>query len=294
VRQPSIYRRKNSLLSRYAADLGRLISRTRAETALRAAAVESALASRAKSAFLATMTHELRTPLNAIIGFSELLQQQDKIAIPQEQAVDYAGHIARAGHNLLGIVSDVLDVSRIESGAMKLDRVSVPLGEVVHAAVEVVEPQIAAKGQTLEVKIAPGLSDIEIDHVRIRKAIVNLLTNANKFTPEGGRIVVVATSESVRDLTVAVADTGIGMTPEQIQQALKPFAQVQSAYNRHQEGTGLGLTITKALVELHGGRLVISSTPDVGTMVAFTLPLAPPAARTDPNQPKSFLFRRAS
>jgi two-component system cell cycle sensor histidine kinase PleC len=293
VRPPSIYRRKNSLLSRYAADLGRLISRTKAENALRAAAIESALASRAKSAFLATMTHELRTPLNAIIGFSELLAQADKVAITKEQSIDYAGHIVRAGHNLLGIVSDVLDVSRIESGALKLDRAAADLNDVIDGAVEIARPGIEQKKQILEVKVAPGLPSAQVDTSRIRKVLVNLLSNASKFTPDGGRIVLVATTESSRDLTIAIADTGIGMTQEQIAQALKPFTQVQSEYSRQQEGTGLGLTISKSLIELHGGRMVISSTPDVGTMVAFTLPLiaAQTAAR---NQPKSFLFRKAS
>ena len=293
MRPPSIYRRKNSLLSRYAADLGRLISRTKAENALRAAAIESALASRAKSAFLATMTHELRTPLNAIIGFSELLAQADKVAITKEQSIDYAGHIVRAGHNLLGIVSDVLDVSRIESGALKLDRAAADLNDVIDGAVEIARPGIEQKKQILEVKVAPGLPSAQVDTSRIRKVLVNLLSNASKFTPDGGRIVLVATTESSRDLTIAIADTGIGMTQEQIAQALKPFTQVQSEYSRQQEGTGLGLTISKSLIELHGGRMVISSTPEVGTMVAFTLPLiaAQTAAR---NQPKSFLFRKAS
>jgi two-component system cell cycle sensor histidine kinase PleC len=293
VRPPSIYRRKNSLLSRYAADLGRLISRTKAENALRAAAIESALASRAKSAFLATMTHELRTPLNAIIGFSELLAQADKVAITKEQSIDYAGHIVRAGHNLLGIVSDVLDVSRIESGALKLDRADADLNDVIDGAVEIARSGIEQKKQILEVKVAPGLPSAQVDTSRIRKVLVNLLSNASKFTPDGGRIVLVATTESSRDLTIAIADTGIGMTQEQIAQALKPFTQVQSEYSRQQEGTGLGLTISKSLIELHGGRMVISSTPEVGTMVAFTLPLiaAQTAAR---NQPKSFLFRKAS
>ena len=293
MRPPSIYRRKNSLLSRYAADLGRLISRTRAENALRAAAIESALASKAKSAFLATMTHELRTPLNAIIGFSELLAQADKVAITKEQSIDYAGHIVRAGHNLLGIVSDVLDVSRIESGALKLDRADADLNDVIDGAVEIARSGIEQKKQILEVKVAPGLPSAQVDTSRIRKVLVNLLSNASKFTPDGGRIVLVATTESSRDLTIAIADTGIGMTQEQIAQALKPFTQVQSEYSRQQEGTGLGLTISKSLIELHGGRMVISSTPEVGTMVAFTLPLiaAQTAAR---NQPKSFLFRKAS
>jgi two-component system cell cycle sensor histidine kinase PleC len=275
-------------------DMGRLISRQRAETALRAAAVESALASRAKSAFFATMSHELRTPLNAIIGFSDLLAQGGKVAIPAEQAVDYAGHISRAGNNLLTIVSDVLDLSRIESGAFKLDRRECDLGDVIAAAVEAVTPQIEAKQQVLEVKVAPGLPYMDIDNTRVRKILTNLLTNANKFTPESGRIVVVATAESKRDVTVAIADSGCGMTEEQISHALKPFAQVQSAYSRQHEGTGLGLTLAKALVDIHGGNLYISSTPDVGTMVAFTLPVEVPGENAPDKQPKSFLFRRAS
>jgi signal transduction histidine kinase len=122
LRPNSTTRKKTSLLGRYSTDLGRLISRQRAETALRAAAIESALANKAKSAFLATMSHELRTPLNAIIGFSDLLKQAGKISIPPEQALEYAQHISRAGHNLLGVVSDVLDISRIESGAFKLEK----------------------------------------------------------------------------------------------------------------------------------------------------------------------------
>jgi two-component system cell cycle sensor histidine kinase PleC len=278
------------LLGRYSADLGRLISRQRAETALRAAAIESALANKAKSAFLATMSHELRTPLNAIIGFSDLLKQSDKVSIPTEQAVEYAAHISRAGHNLLNVVSDVLDISRIESGAFKLEKSASDIGDLVADAADAAADDIAFKKQTLEVKVAPGLPPIEFDYKRMRKVLGNLLSNASKFTPEGGRLVMVATTESSRDVTIAVADSGIGMTAEQIDYALKPFAQVDSNYSRQQEGTGLGLPITKALIEMHGGRLFLSSTPGVGTMAAFTLPRD--ASEAAANQPKSFLFRR--
>jgi two-component system cell cycle sensor histidine kinase PleC len=282
-------RRKVSLLGRYSADLGRLISRQRAETALRAAAIESALANKAKSAFLATMSHELRTPLNAIIGFSDLLKQADKVSIPQDQSIEYAGHISRAGHNLLNVVSDVLDISRIESGAFKLEKSPSDIGDLVADAADAIGDVIAVKKQTLEVKVAPGLPPIEFDYKRMRKVLGNLLSNASKFTAEGGRLVMVATTESSRDVTIAVADSGIGMTQEQIDYALKPFAQVDSNYSRQQEGTGLGLPITKALVEMHGGRLFVSSTPGVGTMAAFTLPRDVSEAAA---QPKSFLFRR--
>jgi signal transduction histidine kinase len=246
---------------------------------------------KAKSAFLATMSHELRTPLNAIIGFSDLLKQANKIAIPTEQSMEYAGHISRAGHNLLRVVSDVLDISRIESGAFKLDKSPASIGDAVADAADAIADQIASKKQTLEVKVAPDLPAIDFDYKRIRQVLANLLSNASKFTVDGGHIVMVATTESSRDITVAIADNGIGMTQEQLDLALQPFAQVDSKYARQQEGTGLGLTITKALVELHGGRLIISSTPGVGTMVAFTLPRSEPDVAD--TQPKSFLFRRS-
>ncbi len=291
MRHFNISHKKNSLLGRYSTDLGRLISRQRAETALRAAAIESALANKAKSAFLATMSHELRTPLNAIIGFSDLLKQADKVSIPPEQAVEYAGHISRAGQNLLGVVSDVLDISRIESGAFKLEKTVSDFGELIADSAESFADAIAAKKQTLEVKVAPGLPQIDFDYRRMRKALNNLLSNASKFTPEGGHLVMVATTESSRDITIAVADNGIGMTPEQLDYALQPFAQIDSNYSRRQEGTGLGLPLTKALIELHGGRLFLSSTPGVGTMAAFTLPRDTGDAALAA-QPKSFLFRR--
>jgi two-component system, cell cycle sensor histidine kinase PleC len=290
VRPNTSTRRKNSLLGRYSADLGRLISRQRAEMALRAAAIESALANKAKSAFLATMSHELRTPLNAIIGFSDLLKQANKVSIPLERSVEYAGHISRAGQNLLGVVSDVLDISRIESGAFKLEKSLADIGDVVLDAADAIKARIEFKRQTIEVKVASGLPPVEFDYKRVRQILANLLSNANKFTPESGHIVIVATTESSRDLTVAIADNGIGMTPDQLDLALKPFAQVDSQYARQQEGAGLGLTITKALIELHGGRLFLSSTPGVGTMAAFTLPRGAPDILD--TQPKSFLFRR--
>jgi len=294
LRPNAILRRKNSLLSRYSADMGRMMSRHRAETALRAAAIESALANRAKTAFLATMSHELRTPLNAIIGFSEILKQVGKAPLSAEQSAEYASHISRAGHNLLAVVSSVLDLSRIESGAFKLDRGPHHIDTLINDAIEANRGAIEQKNQTLEVRVEAGLPQIDVDGKRVLQVVSNLLSNANKFTPEGGRIVVVATAENRREITVAVVDSGIGMTEEEVQLALKPFAQVQSQYSRQHEGTGLGLTLGKALVELHGGRLLISSTPDVGTMVAFTLPLEATSDKPANNQPKSFLFKRTT
>ncbi len=265
--------RRPSLLSRYAADLGQFVPRKRSEQALRAAAVESALANRAKSEFLANMSHELRTPLNAIIGFSEIIVS-DTRAPQNDKHGEYAGHIHRAGKHLLGIISDILDISKIESGTFTLDREPQPLGELIDAAIAMVAPRFEQKKQVFESHVAGILPPLPVDGRRIKQVLINLLSNAHKFTPKGGKIELLAASDRSGAVTVAVRDNGIGMTPEQIAIAMKPFGQVHTTYSRDFEGTGLGLPITKALIEQHGGRLVIASEPQLGTTVAFTLPRA--------------------
>ncbi|HEY8698048.1 MAG TPA: HAMP domain-containing sensor histidine kinase [Rhizomicrobium sp.] len=271
--------KRSTLLSRYTADVGRLISHRQTETALRAAAVESALASRSKSEFLANMSHELRTPLNAIIGFSELISTFGAASEKAHgKSVEYAGLIGRAGTHLLNIISDILDISKIESGNFTLDMEEVSLAPLIEASVALVEPRMREKQQRLELRIAPALPRLLVDERRIKQAIINLLANAHKFTPRYGTIVLVAAADRRDFVTVAVNDSGIGMTPEQLAHAMKPFGQVKAAYTRGHEGTGLGLPITKALVEQHGGRFFLSSEPNVGTMAAFTLPRGKPAA----------------
>jgi two-component system cell cycle sensor histidine kinase PleC len=265
--------RRDSLLSRYTADLGRLISRREAEAALRAAALESAVANRTKSEFLANMSHELRTPLNAIIGFSELISA---FGIESEKtrgkSLEYAGLINQAGKHLLNIISDILDISKIESGSFALDIDTHSLKEIIDASIVLIEPRIRERLQKLEVRVAPNLPMISVDERRIKQVIINLLSNANKFTPRYGTLTVIANAERRDFVTVAVQDSGIGMNKEQMAQAMKPFGQIQSSHTRGHEGTGLGLPISKALVEQHGGSFFLSSEPNVGTMVAFTLP----------------------
>jgi two-component system cell cycle sensor histidine kinase PleC len=264
-----------SLLRRFSADYGNLISRRKSEQALRGAAVESALASRAKSEFLSNMSHELRTPLNAIIGFSELMQHLGHDGGMDHKTLEYAGHISNAGRHLLGIVNDILDMSKIESGTFELDLDQNSLKEAVDAAVAIVQPRIDAKQQRLTVGLADHIPLFAFDRRRVIQIVLNLVTNAHKFTPEGGAITIAAAVEG-QSVLVAVADTGIGMTDEQVHHALKPFAQVQSAFSRNHEGTGLGLPLTKALVEQHHGTFVIVSEPKVGTRTAFLLPMSPP------------------
>ena len=262
---------RESLLSRYSESLGEMAMRRRNEQALKAARAESELASRTKSAFLATMTHELRTPLNAIIGFSDVIVSQK-----DPKSAEYAGHIAKSGRRLLDVVSDILDISKIESGSFVLNRQPADLGDVIDHAVEVMRDTLAEKQQVIDVRVPPGLPMLDIDAKRIKQILVNLISNAGKFTPARGRVVVMARANPAKDgpcsATVAIADTGCGMNPEQITTALKPFGQVQSHLARSQEGTGLGLPIARGLARQHGGDIFIESKPGQGTTVLLTLP----------------------
>ena len=244
--------------------------RTRHEQAMKAARAESELASHTKSAFLATMSHELRTPLNSIIGFSDVIASQK-----DPKTAEYAQHIGKSGRRLLDVVSDILDISKIESGSFVLNRQPADLAEIVDSAAEIMRDAIAEKQQMLDLRVPQGLPMLIIDAKRIKQVLVNLLSNASKFSPERGRIFLVARCNSDGGATVAVADTGAGMTPEQIAVALKPFGQVQGHLSRTQEGAGLGLPIARGLARQHGGDVFIESKPGQGTTVLLTLPRSP-------------------
>ena len=247
------------------------MSRQRGERALRAAAVEQALASRAKSEFLANMSHELRTPLNAIIGFSDIIAAQPNLT--KERSAEYAGLINTAGKHLLAIISDILDVAKIESGTFELDLEAMPLRECLTAAAAMIEHRCAEKRQALAVVLPERLPLVRADRRRLKQVVINLLSNAHKFTPEGGSITLAAAAIDAHYVAVSVRDTGIGMNPEEMQVALKAFGQVRAGHTRTHEGTGLGLPIAKALVEQHGGRLWLDSAEGRGTTVAFTIPV---------------------
>jgi two-component system, cell cycle sensor histidine kinase PleC len=263
--------RRQSLLSDYSADMGSLISRKRAQDALRAASLESAMASRAKSEFLAQMSHELRTPLNAIIGFSELIDARLKRGGDVEKSAEYAQHILYAGKHLLQIINDILDISKIEAGRFTLHVEPQPMWELVEASVAIVRPRIEDKRQILTVNVPENLPFALVDPLRIKQVIINLLSNACKFTDEAGKIGITATNND-DGIHVAVSDTGRGMAADEISQAMRPFVQIESTYNRNHEGTGLGLPIAKALILQHGGKFHVTSARGVGTTVAFTVP----------------------
>ena len=263
-------RERQSLLSRYSTDLGQCLSRKRSEQALRAATTEQILANRAKSEFLATMSHELRTPLNAIIGFSELIAMlsTDPTAA---KTLEYAGHVNQAGKHLHEIISDILDISKLESGSLELDLEYVPLWDLIEASTALVGPRIKQKRQELVLALPASLPSVFADARRIKQVLINLLANAHKFTPIGKQIFVGAKTQLDQTVAISVRDEGIGMTTDEIVIALKPFGQVRSGRDHTHEGTGLGLPISKAMIEQHGGTFCVTSRKGTGTTVTFTL-----------------------
>ena len=271
--------RKTGLLARYCDTFGEMQLRKSTERAIRAARAEAELNSRSKSAFLSTMSHELRTPLNAIIGFSDLIKTPG--ATGPREAADYAQHIANAGRRLLDVVSDVLDMSKLESGSLSLDKRPLLICEVLEIAVENARPHFAAKHQAIDVRLEKNLPEIEGDSKRLRQLFANLLSNASKFTGEKGRVLVIAKTTKDGAVTIAIADTGAGMTHEQIVLAMQPFAQVQGHLARTQEGAGLGLPLAMGIAKLHGGTLFLDSQPNAGTTAVVTLPCAVAAAQSN-------------
>lgn len=241
-----------------------------AEAQMRQAMQTVETADQAKTTFLAHMSHELRTPLNAILGFSELIRDAHLGPLPDRYR-SYADDIHRSGQHLLALVNDVLDLSRVESGRLDLQIEPVDLAGDIRDAVGLVAQRAEAHGITIARDIAADLPLLDADPLRLRQILINLLTNAVKFTPDGGTVTVEAkpVGPSVR---IVVADTGIGMTPAEIALALEPFRQARRLSRRPREGSGLGLPLAKALVESHGGMLMIDSEPEIGTRITILLP----------------------
>ena len=230
-------------------------------------------ANRYKSAFLANVSHELRTPLNAIIGFAELLADR-VILTADEQELAYQD-ILESGKHLLLMVNNILDVARIEAGHQILDRVAFPLAPEVAAIERMLAPLIATKEQGLFLTLPDDVPDVIADRDRLRQVLLNLLSNAHKFTPPGGTITLTASRTGPETVRVTVEDTGIGIAPEHQTIVFEAFQQVESGYARTQQGTGLGLALTKQLVELMGGTITLQSALGVGSAFTLTLPAVP-------------------
>lgn len=232
------------------------------------AKIAAEAAGKARSDFLALMSHELRTPLNAIIGFSELMMNRMFGPILPKYH-EYASDIHRSGRHLLELINDILDMSKIEAGKMTINMEVVSLAEAITQCRRLVEPLATARDVALNCNFADDL--LIADPLRFRQIIVNLLTNAVKFTPPGGRVDIGAQRSADR-LKIWVSDSGVGIAPEDIPKILEPFVQVGDMKSRSSSGSGLGLSITKALVEMHGGSLAIDSRKGAGTIVTIILP----------------------
>lgn len=241
-------------------------------------------ANQAKSEFLANMSHELRTPLNAINGFSEIMASE-LFGPLNEKYKGYAGDILKSGQHLLSLINDVLDMAKIEAGKMTLHYEPVSLREVCEDAVRLMRGKVQEAGLKIAVE-AVDLPDIEADQRGVKQVMLNLISNAVKFTPEGGSIVVSLKpfigAQGEDRVRVACADTGIGIAPEDLVRLARPFEQVEGQHSKTTQGTGLGLALTKSLIEMHGGQLSMESQPGVGTVVSFDLPVKRPDQTVQP------------
>jgi two-component system, cell cycle sensor histidine kinase PleC len=240
--------------------------------ALAAGVARAESASQAKSEFLANVSHELRTPLNAIIGFSEVIEMEKFGPIGTPRYMSYIRDIHKSGVHLLSVISNILDLSKVELGRMDMRIELTPLGILIQDAVSMIRMQNPNSQVAVSVNLDTDLHPIETDSTRLKQVLINLVSNAVKFTPAGGQVDITASDDGAAGCRISVADNGIGMAAENIPLAMSPFGQIESVMARRYAGTGLGLPLAKRLVELMGGRFEISSALGKGTIVAITLP----------------------
>jgi signal transduction histidine kinase len=258
------------LLKTFATQSALAIQNARLFREIEAKGRELAAASRHKSEFLANMSHELRTPLNAIIGFSEVLVDRMFGELNEKQD-EYLKDIYASGQHLLSLINDILDLSKVEAGRMELEATDFDLPSAIDNALILVRERTSRRGITLGHSVDERLGTIRGDERKVKQVLLNLLSNALKFTPEGGRIDVRA-GEHDEVAEVSVADTGVGIAPEDQEAVFEEFRQVGTA-DKKVEGTGLGLALSRKFIELHGGRIWVTSAVGVGSTFTFTLPV---------------------
>ena len=235
-------------------------------------AYKAEAANRAKSRFLANMSHELRTPLNAIIGFAEVIHNQFKGPVGNPQYVDFARAIHESGRHLVGIINDILDLSKVEAGKVDLEELAIAPAMLIGQVTSLMAHSINNAQLSLNVATEPDLPDVVVDPRKFDQVLLNLISNAVKFTPPGGRISIESRRSGDGGLTIIIADTGFGIPADEIGEVLKPFVQSRDTERRRLQGTGLGLPLADELVKLHGGTMSLASTLGTGTTVTVTLP----------------------
>ncbi|WP_022729321.1 PAS-domain containing protein [Fodinicurvata sediminis] len=248
--------------------------RRNAEAEMLQAMQATEIANRTKSEFLATMSHELRTPLNAIIGFAEIMEHQMLGPLGDERYRAYSHDIRESGTHLLQIINDILEVSKAEAGRLELYRESFGLQQLIESSTRLVQHRAENNGVSLDYTMAAPDLKLYADQRRLKQVLLNLLSNAIKFTPAEGQVHLEVKQVQDSGVTITIQDSGIGIGSEDIQRVFEPFTQLDTGLGRRHEGTGLGLPLSRTLVELHGGELTLESTPGKGTQVTIHLPPA--------------------
>jgi two-component system cell cycle sensor histidine kinase PleC len=252
-------------------DLARELEEARDEALRKRFEAETANAS--KTAFLANMSHELRTPLNAILGFSEIIAKECFGAVGSPRYVEYAGDIHSSGSHLLSLINDLLDVAKIEAGRMEIEPQPLDATKVFDTALKITSAKARERGQQLVIDVEPAAPQLWADERALKQILINLVSNAVKFTPEGGRIEVVGSRARCGGFQIMVQDNGPGIPRDKLDKIFKPFSQVDNRYDRQGGGTGLGLALVRGLSELHGGRAWIESEHGHGCRAYVVLPV---------------------